>query len=485
MNWFQTFGVFCWAIVGLFSLFALGGGSLSFFDVMIDRHGRWRIPTDGTVTQIANAIIKAFPRFDSSFSVLEDSQFDMDNSSYVQSTIMYVVLFGVIGAVIAVIILIIMVGRYCCNCCGGKGVRRKGYPENQINFFRYSIIIISFILEAILIYGYFANTDLHSSLSVLADSFENISNQILSQMNQIYIPSESFPGIPETVTMDMFQEDFKFSVRYAAGQADAMNNFIDKFELARMIFIILNLVISTVGCALGIAAGSVRKGTPVLVMVILFTVADLLFFISFGIHFAGSKLVYDFCNEIGNYIDMNSEDMIPMRLQYFVPCVNSPVFPFIKNHMYFQALKNLGDFKTAYQTAQTEIDAATDPVLTATWENFSLIEEYVTSLNNEAISKQYANTKNATNQMVLIEQSTTCRWSKNEMRLDEWLLCTYAKDNLDMIMITQGAGCIVLLILTILGIPAIKRFKFAGNANLAGVLDGKKAFFGKHAKAKR
>jgi hypothetical protein len=447
---------------------------------MVDRHGRWRIPTNGGVTKTANAIVKSIPRLDGSFVTLEDTIFDMDNEGYLESNIVYIILFGVIGIVISFVVFSILIGRYCCNCCGGKDVRRKGYPENQINFFRYAIIIISFFLEAILIYGYFANTDLHNSLSALTDSFANVSRQILDQMRQINLPTEPIPDIPSNldINLSIFQEDFEFSARYASGQADSMKSFLDKFETWRMIIIIANLVSATFGCSLGIAAGSVRKGTPVLIMVILFTVADLLFFFSFGIHFAGSKIIYDFCSEIDNYINDDYDDMIPMRLQYFIPCVNSPVFPFVKNNFYFNGLTSVNEFNALAQG----LENFTYP---ADWTNITEYKSLVDKSDNAELKTAYGKAENTTKQMTIIEQSVTCRWSRNELKLDKWLLCTYAKDNLDMIMLTQLAGCVVLFVLTVLGIPAIKRFKFAGNANLGGILDGNKGFMNKHAKAKR
>ena len=471
---------FSTAFVFIICFVALRFPELGFFDVMVDRHGRWRIPTSGGPTKAANAIIKAFPRLDGSFSKLEDASFDMDNEGYLESNVIYIVLFGIIGVVIAIIVFSIIIGRYCCNCCGGKDVRRKGYPENQINFFRYAIIIISFFLEAILIYGYFANTDLHTSLSTLTDSFENVSNQILNQMNKITLPDDVPEIEQENLNITLFREDFAFSARYASGQADSMKSFLDKFETWRMVIIIANLVAATFGCSLGIAAGSVRKGTPVLIMVILFAVADLLFFISFGIHFAGSKIIYEFCDEIQEYISDEYDDMIPMRLQYFIPCVNSPVFPFVKNNFYFWALKNVSALNQ-----KLEASGNTNYTYPADWSNVTEYYSIVQEIGTTDIKETYEQTVNATTQMTIIEQSVTCRWSRNELKQDQWLLCTYAKDNLDMIMLTQLAGCIVLFVLTILGIPAIKRFKFAGNANLGGVLDGNKGFMNKHAKAKR
>lgn len=454
---------------------------LHFFDVMVDRHGRWRIPTNGGVTQTVNKFINAFPRFDSQFNVV-DPQFDMDNEYYNESTITYILLFGFIGVAFMVIICIFLLARYCCNCCGGKNVRRKGYKESSINFYRYAIIILSFVLEALLIYGYFANTDLHNSLSVLTDSFVNTSKQLMQQFDVVKLP-DSIPGL-ENVNMSLLEEDLSFSVRYASGQADIMKNFLDTFEAYRMGIIIANLIAATLGCSLGIAAGSVRKGTPVLIMVILFAVADCLFFFSFGIHFSGSKIIYDFCTDVDPYLDPGNDEFLPLRLQFFVPCVSSPIFPFINDYFNYYGLDATQKFiDHAKSNNYTEIVEKY-----VQWFNISdssVSEAVNTKKDDSSLASLYETALNKTSIMTIIDQSMTCRWSKNELRLDSFLLCTYAKDNIDMIMMTQGLGCIVLIVLTLLGIPAIKRFKYAGNANLEGVLDANKRFMGKKAKAKR
>ena len=65
-------------------------------------------------------------------------------------------------------------------------------------------------------------------------------------------------------------------------------------------------------------------------------------------------------------------------------------------------------------------------------------------------------------------------------------MCEYTKDNLDCITVTQLCGCLLVIIITCIGIPAIKKFEWAGNANLGG-LNQKRNFAGskKKPRAKR
>jgi len=450
-------------------------------DIMVDRHGRWRIPTQGTFTQYANKFIKSFPRWDSQFNNIS-TVFDMDNSQYISSTVVYILFFGGIGCLFLVFVGLFLIGRYCCDCCGGKNVPRKGYKESSINFYRYGIIIFSFFLEGLLVFGYFANTDLHNSLDALTTSFTNTSDLLTKQFNSLRssIP-ENIAGL--TLNMTILMEDLEFSARYASGQSDIMKRFLDGFETTRMVIILANLIGATLGCSLGIAAGSVRKGTPVIIMVSLFAISGALFFFSFGTHFAGSKMISEFCTDIDPYIITGNDDFLPMRLQFFVPCVSSPVYPFIKDHLAYEALIAVDDMKSEATSASCSAITTNPP----TWYNVtdSYYKTAVTSCSNSDLTLAYTIALNKSTPMIVLDQSITCRWSKNELRLDSFLLCTYAKDNLDMIMMTQGIGAVLLVLLTILGIPAIKRFKYAGNANLEGVLDANKRFMGKRAKAKR
>ena len=458
-----------------------------FFDVMHDRNGDWRIPTNGKVTRVTTTIINKLPRIDISFSII-DQQFDMDNEQYIQSTIMYIMIPGIIGLVFMIVVISLMLGRYFCNCCGGKNVRRKGYRESNINFYRYAIIVISFFLEAVLIYGYFANTDLHKGLKILTNNFNLTSVELKAQFDKVELENASTYNYSVDITNEDLQKDLAFSLRYAQGQATETRLFFKKYEIFRMLVIIFNLILSTIGCSLGIAAGSVHKGSPVLIMVILFAISDCLFFFSFGIHLAGSKLVLDYCSEIEDYTSPKNDEFLPMRLQYFVPCVSSPVYPFIQDRFIYKCLTSLDEFKDLCNKSN-----CTDLHKNITWDQ--IINESITAesffypgeatANHDNITTHLADTKKKCVATMVIENSTTCRWSKNTIYQDKFLLCTYTKDNLYMMMITQFAGSILLVILTILGIPAIKRFKYAGNANINGILDANKRFMGRHAKAKR
>lgn len=486
MNKLTAITTFSAVLIALIGIAFFTVPSNPFFDVMKDRHGEWRIPTNGAATQATTWIINKLPRLDISFTPL-DITFDMDNEAYLQSSVMYIVIPGVIGLIFMIAIVAIMISRYFCNCCGGKNVRRKGYRESNINFYRYAIIVVSFGLEAVLIYGYFANADLHKGLSTLAASFNESSTKLKIQFEKVKLEPNINYSKTEAIKTNELQDDLDFSLRYAQGQTDITNGYYKSFEAWRMVVIILNLILSTVGCSLGIAAGSVRKGTPVVIMVILFAVSDCLFFFSFGIHLSGSKLLLDYCTEIAEYIAPSNDQFLPMRLQFFVPCVSSPVFPFIEDHFLYKSLTGVDEFIKQCKDSNCNNESNYTYIQ---WYNFTeldtkLVYEGVDEGKKENLAKLFTNTSSYTAAAVVIEDSVTCRFTKDEIYQDQFLLCVYTKDNLYMMMITQFAGCILLIILTILGIPAIKRFKYAGNANINGVLDANKRFMGRHAKAKR
>jgi hypothetical protein len=70
----------------------------------------------------------------------------------------------------------------------------------------------------------------------------------------------------------------------------------------------------------------------------------------------------------------------------------------------------------------------------------------------------------------LIEKNQQCRTSKETLIGENFLLCTYLRENLEMLTLTQILGGILIIIVTIVGIPAIKKFEWAGKANTVRVV---------------
>ncbi|OHT14946.1 hypothetical protein TRFO_14592 [Tritrichomonas foetus] len=473
-------------------------GSSSLNEVYVDVHGdSWRVPTDGFITQITNKAINAIPRFNYKFQTITPL-FDLDNTDYVQSTLLYIVLCGGFGLLFFVIVMLFFIFRYICGCCGGKALPRRGYSQTMINSVRISLIVFSFIFEGILMYGYFANSDLHGSLTKVVGHFSDIGDEIEKDMVLII---EKITEAPDTYNhllnnnKKQMIEDLNFSTRYAVEQTKIMHRFVRKFENLRMALILLNLVLSTVGCAVGIAAGSVMRGCVMIIMVIMNTISTVFFFFSTGAHFAGAKIVYEYCDEISYYIsDVHFNERIPMRLQYFIPCVNSPLFSYLNDYFAQTAVTDINALMELYKTADVYADNSTmlycSPPM---W--FNVTDAFYNDLFNRIadtskkfeVLHKYETAKSTSTDLSTLDRERLCTFSKQKMKDESFLMCKYTKDNLDMITMSQAIGCLLVIIIICIGLPAIKKFEWAGNANLGGILNGKKQtkFMGKNPKAKR
>ena len=477
--------VFTLSLVTVFGLIAVSraDSESGLFAVYTDKHGTWRVPTEGVPTKIANWLIEKIPRYSMSF-VTQDLEFDMDRADYRESCMAYILITGLVGCVFVLVTVLFFFLRYCLGMCGGTVIPRRGYSETKINVVRTLILILAFFLEACLIFGFFANSDLHKSLQILINSYDNAAKNLSAQGTII---SNSLPAyVPEEYNLTLFQNDFSYAARYSRTQTDSMKNAMNKYENYRMVVIIANLVLATFACSVGVCAGSVKRGWPVIIMLILTCVSGALSSISLGVHFTGSKLVYEYCTEIREYYEEETTDIIPMRLQYFVSCVNSPLYPFIEQSYLVKTVTAVEDLSASMHDAGL---SDFDPI---SWKNVSntvyydLINSVADSGKKTALLAQYSNCTERAKIMQVFEQSETCEYSKQELRDDDFLMCSYAKDNLDMLMFSQFIAVVVLLIFLFIGIPAIKMFEYSGNANLAGVLQANAAkTFGRPAKRRR
>ncbi|KAH0792566.1 hypothetical protein GPJ56_003551 [Histomonas meleagridis] len=434
-------------------------------DIYVDRHGEsWRIPSDGAITSVSDWLISSIPRFTRKFSLI-NPDFDLENDDYLDSSVMYILLFSVLGVLLLLIYILILIFRYCCNCCGGKQLPRRGFSQTVVNSARIGIIVFTFLFEGILIYGYFANTDFHVSLRKVFDVFDQVPTKLEENMTQF------ISTLPQTTSNSLynkfrneFEQDLRFSVRYAKGQSQIMGNLINKFEDARMAVILINLILATVSCSFGIVAGSIYRGCFMIIMVVLNAIACVFFFVSTGIHFAGSKIIYEYCDEISFYIDDSTVENIPMRLQFFVPCVNSPLYPVFEDHYVILAVNSVNEFNDKMVEYYPITNASK-----AYW--FNITDPYYQqiSANRTDLNALYAQAKNKSTNLANLESMKQCEFSKNEMRGEKFLFCSYMKDNLDMLMLSQFVGCILIIIITSIGVSAIKKFEWAGNAGLGGI----------------
>lgn len=500
INFLSSFLFFAFITIGYVAIY-IKRGSVTLNEIYTDTHGdEWRVPTNGSFTKFTEFLINEIPRLNGKFSIISNN-FDLDNSDYNTSSVLFIVLLGAVGLLFLVIVAIFFICRYACGCCGGKKLPRYGYTQTAINSVRISLLVFSFIFEGILMYGYFVNADLHKSLNKLVDYFVQIGTEIDTDMS-IIISNVSAINYPTGTSYnylfdqhhEQFIKDLEFSTQYAVSQTTIMKKFLNKIETLRMTLILFNLILSTVACAVGIAAGSVMRGWVMIIMVGMNTVSTVFFFFSTGCHFAASKILYEYCDEINYYLtDSHFSEQIPMRLQFFIPCVNSPIFNYINDYFAQNAIEKLNKFRDSVNAQFCDLGKNSETVFCQSppfWFNATdkfYLDEVTNNPNLRNLSGIYEECSKWSNSLVVLDRQRQCIFSKNQMRQENFLMCTYTKDNLDMIMISQAIGCILVVIITCIGLPAIKKFEWAGYANMGGLNNAKNAnkFIGRKAKPKR
>jgi hypothetical protein len=418
-----------------------------------------------------------------------DPDFDLDSTEYLWSSLLYILFCGLIGVVFLLVVAGFLIARYLCGCCGGKNPPREGFNRSQINDIRLAMAFFSFFLEGCLIYGYFANDDLDSSMWTLVERFVAVGQQIKGDFAFLVenLPENCGDPVYDNFSKE-FKEDLNFSARYAELQSNVMNDYLERFERARMLLLLLNLGLATVGCAIGIAAGSISRAWPMWLMLGCNSVSAAIIFFSAGAHFAGSKVIFEYCDEIGYYLEEGNLDLIPMRLQYFVPCVSSPVFPFISRYFIVQGVSKVDALVNAWRASSSWNDVRHALPM---WFNVSdqLYVDLVQQTTNETLRDELegyrANASHYATLLQTIDGHQHCAYTKSVMRDEQFLFCTYMKDNMDMMTASQVVGAVLLAVVTGLGIPAIKQFAYAGKAHLGGVLNGNRGGGGPQAKAKR
>jgi hypothetical protein len=444
-------------------------------ELYTDRHGEsWHVPVITIVTDVVNWFIKLIPRFSKKFQLV-DPDFDLENQFYLDSSIMYIVLTGILGLVFLLVIALFFLCRYVFKCCGGKELPRKGYTQSSIACVRISLVIFSFFLEGVLLYGYFANSDFDRALGKLVDTFKGIGPKLEQEMNVIIaaLPNVSGQVIYDTPGYaDIFRQDLAFSSRAAVSQSKLTEDLVGRFEGVRMALILLNLIIATVSCSVGVAAGSLFKGLPVIIMIIMNGVAGCLIFFSAGAHFAGAKMVFEFCDDIAFYLDAGADELLPMRLQFFVPCLSSPVFPFLQDYFVIGSVRRCESLTDTLRETNVWDNELMYSV--PRWFNVSSpwYAQKIENISDNAL-KQEARQKlgdavSFARVWQLVDDNRQCRFSREEMRGERFLFCTYMRISLDMLTLTQIVGAILLVIITCIGIPAVKKFEYAGFVGFEG-----------------
>jgi hypothetical protein len=192
------------------------------------------------------------------------------------------------------------------------------------------------------------------------------------------------------------------------------------------------------------------------------------------------------------YLREGNDEYLPMRLQFFVPCVASPVFPYMQDYYVVNAVTDVDEFNELLSQTNLWNDPKS-PLRDSPPYWFNISHDYYRSeigritdpSLREMIAKKYENVTEFIKVFKILDENQHCLYSKGEIREERFLFCTYLKDNLDMITVTQVIGSILLVIITIIGIPAIRKFEWAGRANLVGMFNGQKKVKKPHARAKR
>jgi hypothetical protein len=215
-------------------------------------------------------------------------------------------------------------------------------------------------------------------------------------------------------------------------------------------------------------------------------------FFSAGTHFAGSKLIFEYCDEIQYYLEAGNTEIIPMRLQFFVPCIASPLFPFLEQYYIVNTVQRVDHFNNLLKSTNVYHQKGS-PLREslAFWFNVSdpyyvqVIAETDNATLRQQLNQSQADAAHFAELLTILNANAHCDFSKEKMREEQWLMCVYAKDNLDMLSAFQVVGAVLLVIITIVAVPAIRQFAYAGKADFGGILNGGRKIGGPKAKAKR
>lgn len=362
------------------------------------------------------------------------------------------------------IIVLLFVLRYVFNKCGGKAPRKKGYAQPELIASRAGVIVFSFILEVCLFYQAFANSDLHSAFKHLSIVFQDESAKMKERhITMINNLPDSLPN--PAYSKELFKQDLLFSIDYAINENQGFVYAYKNYEWLRQAMIYIILIVASIACTIGVAAGSILRGFLLIIMEIMIVSSGFFLFILFGYHLAITKSLYDYCGDIEGYVAPEAIRPIPTNLQYFFPCITSPLHSYLYDYFGVKAVEETEKLK-AYIPGQLPI-----------WSNVSYYNGKVSQLS-QAAKEQYEKAKQASISFEAIDESITCRTSIEVLRQNDFLLCRYAYECSLMITVTQGFSIICIVVLSVLSFSSIKKYQWAGNRSV-------NTFWRKPARAKR
>lgn len=406
------------------------------YEIVIDKFGTWVYPSNNSLISTLDYVVREFPRFYYTLSIVLP-EFDLENTYYSNTNDVYILIMFAAGVIFLVSVYVVCFLKICLGKCGGIYYMRNGYKPYFAFALRYSMLLLSFSVVGILIYGYFANTDLHLSLTTLRDLFKDYSEELIEQVDQVI---ENIPSSIDNATA--IKEDMRIQRAIIDYATNSASSYISGFETLRYLIAIFNSITATIGCAIGITAGSITGRVPLYIMIGMFAFSFAFFALSSAVHFAGAKSIVEFCDAIQPYLETDNDEYIPGSLQYFIRCFASPYLNSFHDEFIAQELA----------TFNSQINGCTVDGVTPNYADIEMFSDSACTDINMTQAKKTAIGLRA------VVSRDTCAWTKEKYRDTYFLLCIYSRTNLEMTMLTQFAGGLAIGILTVLGVIGIKVF---------------------------
>ena len=444
---------------------------MQLFSVLPIEPQEWKIPDDTLFTRISYRVIKTFPKFNIKMKKI-DTRFDISNEDYYTYMFLPFLFTFIPGFVISLLFSIFLMLRYCCNKCGGRKIPRNGYSELSFNESRGSIMIFSFLLEAIVIYSIFLTVDYHKAIKYFFDSFQDYESFISRNFSKIIdaLPSENdIPGL-SYYNKEEFSLDLTYSRTKSLKAAEKLNNFYTQSENKRYAFSLIIHIIELFICGLGIAAGNLHRSLPILIMIILSIISFVVESFFLGLHFDCSIFLSEFCEDVAPYIQNDlafSEYYFPGRFTDFIPCPQSSFYEILFNYFSVRILEAFSSplFISAFSPT---IVGSKIP----TWDNISypFYEGIVRGINDPDLTKLYEKAANSSEAATVIDKFLYCREPRERLFEVQVPLCHVGVGRISELTSSTFIILVLLLLMILFGIPALKKFEWTGNVHIGEIM---------------
>ena len=194
----------------------------------------------------------------------------------------------------------------------------------------------------------------------------------------------------------------------------------------------------------------------------------------------------EFCTDSGTYVDSRNEQFLPQRLQYFLPCISSPLYSFLSDHYYISAILDTSEFSVEldkWKENHNDVIVYTPTFNNVSSENYSNI---VASSNDDKFKKIYNHAVNVSKLALIVDESRTCRWTKEKLRNEQFLMCSFTMDAVERLYLTQAIAGLIMIIIIFCAIGEIKKLKFAETLHMSSSQQDKQGgYIGRPARSKR